>query len=400
MKILVLNCGSSSIKYKLIDMESQNVMAQGGVEKVGLEGAFLKFTKPNGEKEIIEKAIPEHTAGIELIFSVLTDSVNGAISSLDEIDAVGHRVVHGGEKFNKSVLIDESVINNIEECIKIAPLHNPPNLKGIRAIQNLLPAVPQVAVFDTAFHQTMPQEAYMYALPYELYENDGVRRYGFHGTSHRYVSQRAFEMLNIAPEGSKMITCHIGNGGSITAIKDGLSVDTSMGMTPLEGLVMGTRAGDIDTGAITYLMEREHFDTETISNILNKKSGLLGISGVSSDMRDVRAAIAAGKQSAKLALDMFIYREKKYIGSYVAVIGGVDVIVFTGGIGENVYVVREAICDNMECFGVKLNKEVNADVHGDEKIISTPDSPTTVVVIPTDEEYMIASDTLDIVSKL
>lgn len=400
MKILVLNCGSSSIKYKLIDMESQNVMAQGGVEKVGLEGAFLKFTKPNGEKEIIEKAIPEHTAGIELIFSVLTDSVNGAISSLDEIDAVGHRVVHGGEKFNKSVLIDESVINNIEECIKIAPLHNPPNLKGIRAIQNLLPAVPQVAVFDTAFHQTMPQEAYMYALPYELYENDGVRRYGFHGTSHRYVSQRAFEMLNIAHEGSKMITCHIGNGGSITAIKDGLSVDTSMGMTPLEGLVMGTRAGDIDTGAITYLMEREHFDTETISNILNKKSGLLGISGVSSDMRDVRAAIAAGNQRAKLALDMFIYRVKKYIGSYVAVLGGVDVIVFTGGIGENVDVVREAICDNMECFGVKLNKEVNADVHGDEKIISTPDSPTTVVVIPTDEEYMIASDTLDIVSKL
>ena len=400
MKILVLNCGSSSIKYKLIDMESQNVMAQGGVEKVGLEGAFLKFTKPNGEKEIIEKAIPEHTAGIELIFSVLTDSVNGAISSLDEIDAVGHRVVHGGEKFNKSVLIDESVINNIEECIKIAPLHNPPNLKGIRAIQNLLPAVPQVAVFDTAFHQTMPQEAYMYALPYELYENDGVRRYGFHGTSHRYVSQRAFEMLNIAPEGSKMITCHIGNGGSITAIKDGLSVDTSMGMTPLEGLVMGTRAGDIDTGAITYLMEREHFDTETISNILNKKSGLLGISGVSSDMRDVRAAIAEGNQRAKLALDMFIYRVKKYIGSYVAVLGGVDVIVFTGGIGENVDVVREAICDNMECFGVKLNKEVNADVHGDEKIISTPDSPTTVVVIPTDEEYMIASDTLDIVSKL
>lgn len=400
MKILVLNCGSSSIKYKLIDMESQNVMAQGGVEKVGLEGAFLKFTKPNGEKEIIEKAIPEHTAGIELIFSVLTDSVNGAISSLDEIDAVGHRVVHGGEKFNKSVLIDESVINNIEECIKIAPLHNPPNLKGIRAIQNLLPAVPQVAVFDTAFHQTMPQEAYMYALPYELYENDGVRRYGFHGTSHRYVSQRAFEMLNIAPEGPKMITCHIGNGGSITAIKDGLSVDTSMGMTPLEGLVMGTRAGDIDTGAITYLMEREHFDTETISNILNKKSGLLGISGVSSDMRDVRAAIAAGNQRAKLALDMFIYRVKKYIGSYVAVLGGVDVIVFTGGIGENVDVVREAICDNMECFGVKLNKEVNADVHGDEKIISTPDSPTTVVVIPTDEEYMIASDTLDIVSKL
>lgn len=400
MKILVLNCGSSSIKYKLIDMDSQNVMAQGGVEKVGLDGAFLKYTKPNGEKEIIEKEIPEHTAGIELIFSVLTDPANGAISSLDEIDAVGHRVVHGGEKFNKSVLIDEEVISNIEDCIKIAPLHNPPNLKGIRAIQNLLPSVPQVAVFDTAFHQSMPQEAYMYALPYELYENDGVRRYGFHGTSHRYVSQRAFEMLNIPVKGSKMITCHIGNGGSITAIKDGQSVDTSMGMTPLEGLVMGTRAGDIDTGAITYLMEREHFDTAAISNILNKKSGLLGISGVSSDMRDVRAAIADGNQRAKLALDMFIYRVKKYIGSYVAVLGGVDVIVFTGGIGENVDVVRQAICADMECFGVKLNESVNADVHGDEMIISTPDSATKVVVIPTDEEYMIASDTLDIVSKL
>jgi acetate kinase len=400
MKILVLNCGSSSIKYKLIDMDSQNVMAQGGVEKVGLDGAFLKYTKPNGEKEIIEEAIPEHTAGIELIFSVLTDPANGAISSLDEIDAVGHRVVHGGEKFNKSVLIDEEVISNIEDCIKIAPLHNPPNLKGIRAIQNLLPSVPQVAVFDTAFHQSMPQEAYMYALPYELYENDGVRRYGFHGTSHRYVSQRAFEMLNIPVKGSKMITCHIGNGGSITAIKDGHSVDTSMGMTPLEGLVMGTRAGDIDTGAITYLMEREHFDTAAISNILNKKSGLLGISGVSSDMRDVRAAIAEGNQRAKLALDMFIYRVKKYIGSYVAVLGGVDVIVFTGGIGENVDVVRQAICADMECFGVKLNESLNADVHGDEMIISTPDSATKVVVIPTDEEYMIASDTLDIVSKL
>jgi acetate kinase len=400
MKILVLNCGSSSIKYKLMDMDSQNVMAQGGVEKVGLDGAFLKYTKPNGEKEIIEEAIPEHTAGIELIFSVLTDPANGAISSLDEIDAVGHRVVHGGEKFNKSVLIDEEVISNIEDCIKIAPLHNPPNLKGIRAIQNLLPSVPQVAVFDTAFHQSMPQEAYMYALPYELYENDGVRRYGFHGTSHRYVSQRAFEMLNIPVKGSKMITCHIGNGGSITAIKDGHSVDTSMGMTPLEGLVMGTRAGDIDTGAITYLMEREHFDTAAISNILNKKSGLLGISGVSSDMRDVRAAIAEGNQRAKLALDMFIYRVKKYIGSYVAVLGGVDVIVFTGGIGENVDVVRQAICADMECFGVKLNESLNADVHGDEMIISTPDSATKVVVIPTDEEYMIASDTLDIVSKL
>ncbi len=399
MKILVLNCGSSSIKYKLIDMTANQVLEQGGVEKVGLKDSFLKHTKINGEKEVLEKEIPEHTVGIEFILETLTSPNGGAIKSLNEIDAVGHRVVHGGEKFNSSVLITDDVIKKIEECIKIAPLHNPPNLKGIAAVTKLMPNIPQVAVFDTAFHQTMPQEAFMYALPYELYTEDGVRRYGFHGTSHRYVSKRAFEVLGIKKEGSKMITCHIGNGGSITAIKDGKSIDTSMGMTPLEGLVMGTRAGDIDTGAITYLMEREHYDTKAISDILNKKSGLLGISGVSSDMRDVRAAIAAGNKRAKLALDMFIYRAKKYIGSYVAVLGGVDVIVFTGGIGENVEIVRESICANMECFGVKIDKEINNGVHGDEKIISTKDSKTTVIVIPTDEEFMIASDTLAIVSK-
>lgn len=399
MKILVLNCGSSSIKYKLIDMTANQVLEQGGVEKVGLKDSFLKHTKINGEKKVLEKEIPEHTVGIEFILETLTSPNGGAIKSLNEIDAVGHRVVHGGEKFNSSVLITDDVIKKIEECIKIAPLHNPPNLKGIAAVTKLMPNIPQVAVFDTAFHQTMPQEAFMYALPYELYTEDGVRRYGFHGTSHRYVSKRAFEVLGIKPEGSKMITCHIGNGGSITAIKDGKSIDTSMGMTPLEGLVMGTRAGDIDTGAITYLMEREHYDTKAISDILNKKSGLLGVSGVSSDMRDVRAAIAAGNKRAKLALDMFIYRAKKYIGSYVAVLGGVDVIVFTGGIGENVEIVRESICADMECFGVKIDKEINNGVHGDEKIISTKDSKTTVIVIPTDEEFMIASDTLAIVSK-
>jgi len=380
-------------------MTANQVLEQGGVEKVGLKDSFLKHTKINGEKEVLEKEIPEHTVGIEFILETLTSPNGGAIKSLNEIDAVGHRVVHGGEKFNSSVLITDDVIKKIEECIKIAPLHNPPNLKGIAAVTKLMPNIPQVAVFDTAFHQTMPQEAFMYALPYELYTEDGVRRYGFHGTSHRYVSKRAFEVLGIKPEGSKMITCHIGNGGSITAIKDGKSIDTSMGMTPLEGLVMGTRAGDIDTGAITYLMEREHYDTKAISDILNKKSGLLGVSGVSSDMRDVRAAIAAGNKRAKLALDMFIYRAKKYIGSYVAVLGGVDVIVFTGGIGENVEIVRESICADMECFGVKIDKEINNGVHGDEKIISTKDSKTTVIVIPTDEEYMIASDTLAIVSK-
>ncbi|MEE0996634.1 MAG: acetate kinase [Paludibacteraceae bacterium] len=399
MKILVLNCGSSSIKYKLIDMPANNVLAQGGVEKVGLEGSFLKLTLPNGEKEILEKDIPEHTVGIKFILEVLTSEKYGAIKSLDEIEAVGHRVVHGGEKFNSSVLITDDVIKSIEDCIKVAPLHNPPNLKGVEAVKELMPEIPQVAVFDTAFHQTMPQKAFMYAIPYELYTKDGVRRYGFHGTSHRYVSKRAYEMLNIKPEGVKMITCHIGNGGSITAIKDGKSVDTSMGMTPLEGLVMGTRAGDIDTGAVTYLMERENYDIKAVSNILNKQSGLFGISGVTSDMRDLRKAISEGNERAKLALDMFVYRIKKYIGSYIAALGGVDVIVFTGGIGENVNVVRDAICDGFECFGIKLDKSANDEAIGVERNISAKDSKVTVLAIPTDEEFMIASDTLDIVKK-
>jgi acetate kinase len=400
MKILVLNCGSSSIKYKLIDMANNQVLEQGGLEKVGMKDSFLKHTKINGEKEVLNKEIPEHTVGIEFILETLTAPNGGAIKSLKEIDAVGHRIVHGGEKFNSSVLVTDEVIKSIEDCIKLAPLHNAPNLKGIFAATKLMPSVPQVAVFDTAFHQTMPPVGFMYAIPYELYKEDGVRRYGFHGTSHRYVSQRAFEILGMKPEGSKMITCHIGNGGSITAIKDGKCVDTSMGLTPLEGLIMGTRAGDIDAGAITYMMDRRNYDTKTISDILNKKSGLLGVSGVSSDMRDVRAAIAAGNERAKLSLDMFVMRVKKYIGSYIAVLGGVDVIVFTGGIGENVEVVREKICNDMECFGIKIDKEINNGVHGDEKIISTKDSKATVVVIPTDEEYMIASDALSIVSKL
>ena len=399
MKILVLNCGSSSIKYKLIDMPANNVLAQGGVEKVGLEGSFLKLTLPNGEKEILEKDIPEHTVGIKFILEVLTSEKYGAIKSLDEIEAVGHRVVHGGEKFNSSVLITDDVIKSIEDCIKVAPLHNPPNLKGVEAVKELMPEIPQVAVFDTAFHQTMPQKAFMYAIPYELYTKDGVRRYGFHGTSHRYVSKRAYEMLNIKPEGVKMITCHIGNGGSITAIKDGKSVDTSMGMTPLEGLVMGTRAGDIDTGAVTYLMERENYDIKAVSNILNKQSGLFGISGVTSDMRDLRKAISEGNERAKLALDMFVYRIKKYIGSYIAALGGVDVIVFTGGIGENVNEVRDAICDGFECFGIKLDKSANDEAIGVERNISAKDSKVTVLAIPTDEEFMIASDTLEIVKK-
>lgn len=399
MKILVINCGSSSIKYKLFDMSTKEVMAQGGVEKIGIPGSFLKYTNKKGEKAIIEKDMPDHSDGIQLIFSILTDPQEGCIKSLNEVDAVGHRILHGGDKFTESCIVNQTVKDQIRACFPLGPLHNPANLKGIMAVEALLPNCPQVAVFDTAFHQTMPKESFLYAIPYELYEKDKVRRYGFHGTSHRYVSKRAFEALGMKPEGTKMITCHIGNGSSVTAIKDGKSFDTSMGMTPLEGLMMGTRSGDIDTGAITYLMETEGYNAKKVSDILNKQSGMLGISGVSSDMREVRAAIAAGNERAKLALDMVIYRIKKYVGAYMAAMGGVDVIVFTGGIGENVEPVREGVLKDMEFFGIKLDKAVNDTVHGEEKIISTKDSKVTVIVVPTDEEYTIASDTLELVSK-
>ena len=397
MKILVLNCGSSSVKYKLIDMPAAKVLAQGGLEKLGLKDSFLKYSQGDCEKEIIQKEIAEHTAGIEFILNILTDSQNGAISSLSEIDAVGHRVVHGGEKFNTSMRITHEVIEKIEECIKIAPLHNPPNLKGIRAIEKFMPYVPQVAVFDTAFHQTMPQKAFMYAIPYEYYKEKGVRRYGFHGTSHNYVSKRALEVLKVKSEGSRMITCHIGNGGSITAIKDGKSIDTSMGMTPLEGLVMGTRAGDIDAGTVIYLMEENGYGVKEISSILNSKSGLFGISGVSSDMRDIQGKIGEGNERAALAVEMFQYRVKKYIGAYIAALGGLDVLVFTGGIGENNYKIRELICENLECLGIQIDKNINASTIGEERILSPETAKVTVIVIPTDEELMIASDTLGIV---
>jgi acetate kinase len=398
MKILVLNCGSSSVKYKLIDMPAASVLAQGGLEKLGLKDSFLKHSKGNGEKEIIQKEIAEHTAGIEFILQILTDPKSGVIRSLTEIDAVGHRVVHGAEKFNSSIRISREVIEKIEECIKLAPLHNLPNLKGIRAIEKLMPDVPQVAVFDTAFHQTMPQKAFMYALPYEFYKEKGVRRYGFHGTSHHYVSRKAFEILKIKPEGSRIITCHIGNGGSITAIKDGKSIDTSMGMTPLEGLVMGTRAGDIDAGTVIYLMEENNYTTQEISSILNSKSGLLGISGVSSDMRDVQGKIEEGNERAALAVEMFQYRVKKYIGAYIAALGGLDVLIFTGGIGENNVKIREMICENMEYLGIQIDKNINTNSRGEECILSPEGSKVTVIVIPTDEELMIASDTLEIIT--
>lgn len=398
MNILVLNCGSSSVKYKLINVDDKKTLAEGGVEKIGIPGSFLKFRLPDGSKKVIDEVIPDHRKAIMDILNILTDPTYGCISSFKEIDAVGHRVVHGGEKFNKSVLINDEVIEKIKECYDVAPLHNPVNMAGIDAITELMPGVPQVAVFDTAFHQTMPAEAYMYALPYELYTKYSVRRFGFHGTSHRYVARRVCDFLGVPYENQRIITCHIGNGGSITAVKDGKSIDTSMGLTPVEGLMMGTRVGDVDPGALTFIMDKEHLDTKQLSNLINKKSGVLGISGISSDMRDIDAAIAEGNERAKLALDMYIYRIIKYIGAYTAVLNGVDIIVFTGGVGENQQPLRKAVCEHLSYLGVKIDDAVNASSRGEEKVISATDSKVKVVVIPTDEELMIARDTEAIVN--
>ena len=356
----------------------------------------MQVKLPNGEKVKIEQSMPEHTVGIQLILNSLIDEKIGCIKSLDEINAVGHRVVHGGEKFNQSVIITPEVKEMIVKCIELAPLHNPANLKGIEAIEQTLPSVPQVAVFDTAFHQTMPDEAYMYAIPYELYEKYAIRRYGFHGTSHRYVSARVCEYLGVDPAKTKVITAHIGNGGSCTAVLNGKSVDTSMGLTPLEGLMMGTRAGDMDLGAATYIMEKENLNTAEFSSLMNKKSGLMGVSGVSSDARDIDNAVKEGNQRADLARRMFIYRVKKYIGSYAAALNGVDVIVFTGGIGENDAYIRGEIIKGLTYLGINIDEAKNA-VRGEEAILSTPDSKVTVCVIPTDEEWMIASDTMHLV---
>ena len=397
MKILVLNCGSSSVKYKLLDMTSKEVLGSGGVEKIGMKGSFLKHTKQNGEKVILEGEVLEHQLAIEYILGVLTSTKHGCIKNMEEIDAVGHRVVHGGEKFNSSVVITDEVIRNIEACIEIAPLHNPPNLAGIFAISDLLPQIPQVAVFDTAFHQTMPEHAYMYGIPYTLYKKYGIRRYGFHGTSHRYVSRRACEFLGLDYQKTKIITAHIGNGGSITAIENGKSVDTSMGFTPVEGLMMGTRSGDVDLGVVTYLMEKEMISTSATTTLFNKHSGVLGVSGISSDMRDIEKAISEGNQRAKLALGMYEYRIKKYIGSYAAVLNGFDVLVFTGGVGENQTITRERICNGLSYLGIEIDPEINR-IRGEEILLSTPNSSIKVVVIPTDEEYLIASDTMELVS--
>lgn len=400
MKILVLNCGSSSIKYKLFEMERKQVVAQGGIEKIGMKGSFLKLTLPDGQKVMLEGEILEHRAGIEYILGVLLSEKYGCIKSIEEIKAVGHRVVHGGERFNSSVLITDEVVEMLNECIELAPLHNPPNLKGIYAIQELLPDTPQVGVFDTAFHQTMPDYAYMYGIPYSLYEKYGIRRYGFHGTSHRYVSLRACEFLDVPYEKQRIITAHIGNGGSVTAIRDGKSVDTSMGMTPVEGLIMGTRSGDVDPGVISYIMEKENMGTKGISTLLNKFSGMLGISGVSSDMREIEDAIKDGNKRAIMALKTYCYRIKKYVGSYAAALGGVDILVFTGGVGENQASARKAVCENMEYMGIELDEELNDSVRAKEIIISKPSSKVKVLIIPTDEELTIAKDTVEILSQV
>jgi len=397
MKILVLNCGSSSVKYKLIDTATACVMAEGGVEKIGLHDGFLKFRQTDGSKAIKELGMTDHSGAIEAVLGILTDAEAGCIKNLSEIDAIGHRVVHGGEKFNKSVIIDDDVKAKIRECYDIAPLHNPANMTGIEAMEKLLPGVPQVAVFDTAFHQTMPPKAYMYALPYRFYAEDGVRRYGFHGTSHRYVSQRVCEILGVDIKDQKIVTCHIGNGGSITAIDGGRSVDTSMGLTPTEGLMMGTRVGDIDPGALTFIMTRHNMTPAQLQTVINKESGMLGVSELSSDMREIEAAMRSGNERTRLALDMYEHRITKYIGAYAAEMGGLDIIVFTGGVGENQTDVREHVCAPLKFMGVEIDTAVNDTIHGDEAVISTAASRVKVVVVPTDEELMIARDTEQLV---
>ena len=397
MKILVLNCGSSSIKYALYDMSDHTVITSGGIEKIGLPDSFIKY-KVGGVKYQEEHPVPEHTAGVGLIFSVLTQGEHAVLGSLRELDAVGHRMVHGGERFSGSVLLTDEVMEQFAACNDLAPLHNPANIKGVNAVKALLPDLPQVGVFDTAFHQTMPDYAYMYALPYELYEKYGVRRYGFHGTSHRYVSGRVLEFLGMKTEGSRIITCHIGGGASIAAVKDGKCIDTSMGLTPLEGLMMGTRSGDIDAGAVTYLMDKLDLDTQSISSLLNKQSGLGGVSGGSSDFRDILAGIASGNDRARLAKEMYTYRIRKYIGAYAAAMGGVDVILFTAGAGENQWEVREGATKGLEFLGVEVDVERNRACRATEAIISTDTSKVKVCVIPTDEELMIATDTLALVN--
>lgn len=398
MKIIVLNCGSSSIKYQLIDMPKKQVLAKGLVEKISLKGSSIKHTMADGTEHQFEGQILDHQQGIEYLLGVLTSKEYGSLRSLNEIDAVGHRVVHGAEEFSGSVLINQEVIDALEKSTELAPLHNPPNLKGIYAMQQLLPDTPQVGVFDTAFHQTMPEQVYLYALPYILYEKYKIRRYGFHGTSHKYISARACEILGVPIEKQKIITCHLGNGSSVAAIKNGMSFDTSMGMTPTEGLIMGTRTGDLDPGALLFLADKEEISIKYTSSLINKFSGVLGISGVSSDMRDVEKAAGKGDHRAQLALDMFAYRVKKYIGAYAAALGGVDIIVFAGGIGENDIETRKNILEDLDFLGIKTDPD-KLGIRGKETLLTTDDSQVKVIVVLTDEEMMIAKDTFEIVKR-
>lgn len=401
MKILVLNCGSSSIKYQLFDMKNnEQLLAKGIVEKIGLLGSFIKNTRNDGDEVKLTGDIFDHQQGIEYVLGVITSKNHGSIKNMEELKAVGHRVVHGGEAFNGSVFISDEVISTMEECVDLAPLHNPPNLKGIYAIKELLPNIPQAGVFDTAFHQSMDAATFMYAIPYSLYKKYGIRKYGFHGTSHRYVSARAAEMLNKDPKDLKIITCHLGNGASIAAIDGGKSVDTSMGLTPVEGLMMGTRSGDFDIGALTYIMQKEEIGISATNTLINKHSGVLGVSGVSSDMREVEQAAEEGNERAQLSLDMYNKRVVKYIGAYTAELGGIDAIVFTGGIGENADTMRAQIMENFEYLGAKLDANKNKGLRAKEAIISDDNSKVAIMVIPTNEELVIARDAYDIVKTM
>lgn len=398
MKILVINCGSSSLKYQLIDMNGENVLCKGLVERIGIEGSRIKHDTTGKERVIIEEPMENHRVALGLVLKALVNESYGAIKSMDEIGAVGHRVVHGGETFASSVVIDDKVMKVLDECIELAPLHNPPNIIGIEACKELMPNTPMVGVFDTAFHQTMKADSYIYPIPYEYYSKYKVRRYGFHGTSHKYVSLRAAEMLGKDIKDINIITCHLGNGSSICAVKGGKSIDTSMGFTPLEGLAMGTRSGDIDPAIIPFIMDKDNMSLDDVNNMLNKKSGVFGISGVSSDFRDLEVAMEEGNERAKLALDIFINRVKKYIGSYIAIMGGIDALVFTAGIGENSISIRENICKGLESLNIKIDKELN-NIRGEETQVNKDKNSVSILVIPTNEELMIARDTLELVSK-
>jgi acetate kinase len=379
-------------------MTNRTVIAKGGIEKLGMKGSYLKHTRQDGQVVVFEGEILDHKIGVEYILGILTSKKHGCLKGLEELDAVGHRVVHGGERFNSSVLLTEDVLAEITKCIDIAPLHNPPNLNGIRAMEELIPGIPQVGVFDTAFHQTMEPKAYMYGIPYPLYKKYGIRRYGFHGTSHRYVTKRACDLLDVDYQTQKIISCHLGNGASVAAVKNGKSFDTSMGFTPIEGLIMGTRCGDLDVGVVQYIMEKEEISLRSASTLFNKHSGMLGISGVSSDMREIEMAAEKGNERAALSLEMYDYRIKKYIGSYMAAMGGLDILIFTGGIGENADATRKGVCSDLEFLGISLDQKKNKGFRS-EGIISTPESKVKIIVVPTDEELLIALDTKEIVSK-